>query len=59
MSESKYKIVIFDLDDTLLESRVAKWAQHTYVAKKFYNIDLTEKLILINESGIDLYNFRI
>ncbi len=41
--KSKYKAVIFDFDDTLVESRVAKWAHHTHVAKKFYNLDLTEE----------------
>jgi phosphoglycolate phosphatase-like HAD superfamily hydrolase len=38
----KYKAIIFDFDDTLVESRVAKWAHHTHVAKKFYNIDLVD-----------------
>lgn len=45
MSTSKYKAVIFDFDDTLVESRAQKWAQHTHVAKKFYNLDLTEDKI--------------
>lgn len=40
------KAVIFDLDDTLLESRAAKWAQHKHVAKKFFNIDLKEETLL-------------
>jgi HAD superfamily hydrolase (TIGR01662 family) len=39
----KYKAVIFDLDDTLLESREVKWAHHKAVAKKFYNLDLTDE----------------
>jgi HAD superfamily hydrolase (TIGR01549 family) len=39
----KYKAVIFDFDDTLVESRELKWAQHKLVAKKFYNIDLTDE----------------
>jgi phosphoglycolate phosphatase len=38
----KYKAVIFDFDDTLVESRVVKWAHHKHVAKKFYNIDLSD-----------------
>lgn len=38
----KYKAVIFDFDDTLVESRLQKWAQHKHVAKKFYNIDLSD-----------------
>ena len=43
MLVSKYKAVIFDFDDTLVESRPLKWAQHKAVAKKFYNIDLTDE----------------
>lgn len=43
MKELKYKAVIFDFDDTLVESRLAKWAQHKHVAKKFYNIDIQEE----------------
>src|SRR3989344_1846309 len=39
----KYKAVIFDFDDTLVESRELKWAQHKVVAKKFYNIDLSDE----------------
>ena len=40
------KAVIFDFDDTLFESRAQKWAQHKHVAKKFFNIDLTDETIL-------------
>jgi len=36
------KVVIFDFDDTLAESRIKKWAQHKHVAKKFYGIDLVD-----------------
>jgi phosphoglycolate phosphatase len=39
----KYKAVIFDFDDTLVESRAVKWAHHKHVAKKFYDIDLTDE----------------
>ncbi len=39
----KYKAVIFDFDDTLVESRAVKWAQHKTVAKKFYNIELSDE----------------
>lgn len=46
MAKFKYKIVVFDFDDTLVESRIAKWSQHKHVAKKFYNIDLTEEELL-------------
>lgn len=41
----KYKAIIFDFDDTLVESRLQKWAQHKHVAKKFYNIDLQDEEI--------------
>jgi HAD superfamily hydrolase (TIGR01662 family) len=41
----KYKAIIFDLDDTLLESRLVVWEHHKHVAKKFYNIDLTDEEI--------------
>ena len=46
MPKPKYKAVIFDFDDTLVESRAQKWAQHKHVAKKFYNIDLTDETLL-------------
>lgn len=42
---AKYKAVIFDFDDTLVESRAMKWAQHKHVAKKFYDIDLTDDIL--------------
>lgn len=45
MIKKRYKAVIFDFDDTLVESRAAKWAQHKHVAKKFYNIDLTDETL--------------
>ncbi len=41
----KYKAVIFDFDDTLVESRLLKWAQHKHVGKKFYNLDFTDDQI--------------
>lgn len=46
MLKPRYKAIVFDFDDTLVESRMAKWAQHTHVAKNFYNVDLTEEKIL-------------
>lgn len=46
MSKPKYKAVIFDFDDTLVETRLIKWAHHKAVAKKFYNIDLSEEILL-------------
>lgn len=43
MSKTRpYKAVIFDIDDTLLTTRQPKWRQHQWVAKHYYNIDLTE-----------------
>lgn len=41
----KYKAIIFDFDDTLVESRLQKWAQHKHVAKNFYDIDLIDEEI--------------
>src|SRR3990167_3035233 len=43
MLNKKIKAVIFDFDDTLVESRVLIWAQHKFVAKKFYNIILSDE----------------
>ncbi len=40
------KAVIFDLDDTLVETRPTIWEHHKTVAKKFYNIDLDEETLL-------------
>ncbi|MEX2052449.1 MAG: HAD-IA family hydrolase, partial [Candidatus Paceibacterota bacterium] len=42
------KAVIFDFDDTLVETIVAKWAQHKHVAKKFYNVDVTDDLLRLH-----------
>jgi HAD superfamily hydrolase (TIGR01549 family) len=41
----KYQAVLFDLDDTLVKTHLVKWAHHKAVAKKFYNIDLTDEVI--------------
>jgi phosphoglycolate phosphatase-like HAD superfamily hydrolase len=38
----KYKAVLFDVDDTLLKTSAAKWAQHKHVAKKYYDVKLTD-----------------
>ncbi|OGI65248.1 hypothetical protein A3A95_03635 [Candidatus Nomurabacteria bacterium RIFCSPLOWO2_01_FULL_39_18] len=46
MSKPKYKAVIFDFDDTLVETRLIKMAHHIAVAKKFYDINLTEEVFL-------------
>jgi len=45
MPKCKYKAVIFDFDDTLVETRLIKWEHHKTVAKKFYNIDLSEEVL--------------
>ncbi|SER06439.1 Phosphoglycolate phosphatase, HAD superfamily [Actinokineospora terrae] len=39
------RAVVFDLDDTLLLTRVVKWAHHQAVAARFYGIDLTEDVL--------------
>jgi HAD superfamily hydrolase (TIGR01549 family) len=41
----KYQAVIFDLDDTLLDSGKIKWKHHKAVAKKFYGIELTDEVL--------------
>jgi HAD superfamily hydrolase (TIGR01549 family) len=57
----KYKAVIFDFDDTLVESRALKWVQHKHVGKKFYNLDFTDDDIRehygkpFNQLLVDLY----
>jgi len=35
------RAVIFDMDDTLIETQRAKFAAHQYTAKHFYNLELT------------------
>ncbi len=42
------KAVIFDLDDTLIETHPQVWKLHKYVAKNFYNVDLTEEKLREN-----------
>ena len=46
MPKTKYKAVIFDFDDTLVKAHEVIWALHKAVAKKFYNIDLSDEVIL-------------
>ncbi len=43
INKNRYKAIIFDFDDTLVESRLSKWAQHKHVAKTFYNIDISDE----------------
>jgi phosphoglycolate phosphatase-like HAD superfamily hydrolase len=42
MDLSNYKIILFDHDDTLVSSFLQKWRQHRYIAKEFYDIELTD-----------------
>lgn len=41
----KCRAVLFDLDDTLLRTYPAKWAQHRETARRFYGLDLDEDTI--------------
>ena len=45
MIKPKHKAVIFDFDDTLVETRAIKWEHHKTVAKKFYNIELSDETL--------------
>ena len=44
----RYKAVLFDIDDTLLKTREPKWQQHKWVAKHYYNIELTDEVLRQN-----------
>jgi phosphoglycolate phosphatase-like HAD superfamily hydrolase len=37
-----FDAVIFDYDDTLVNTFEVKWDQHKFVAKKFYGLDITD-----------------
>jgi len=37
-----YRAIIFDMDDTLIQTRQAKFAAHIHAAKRFYNLDITQ-----------------
>ncbi len=37
------KVILFDHDDTLVGTIEAKWAEHKYIAKKYYGKDLTDE----------------
>lgn len=39
------KVVVFDHDDTLVGTIGAKWAQHKYIAKRYYKKELTDEEI--------------
>ncbi|MBD3280265.1 HAD hydrolase-like protein [Candidatus Dojkabacteria bacterium] len=39
----KYKVILFDFDDTLVNTREPIWEHHKYVARKYYDIKLTDE----------------
>ena len=39
----KYKVALFDLDDTLLRSYERKWTQHKHVALDHFGIEITDE----------------
>lgn len=45
---SKYKVILFDFDDTLVESRIQKWSHHKETAEKFYNTTITDEELRIH-----------
>jgi phosphoglycolate phosphatase-like HAD superfamily hydrolase len=45
MTKPRYKAVLFDIDDTLLKTWEPKWRQHKFVAKQYYDIDLSDKTL--------------
>lgn len=38
-----YHAIIFDMDDTLIQTKQAKYAAHKHAAKKFYNLKLSDQ----------------
>lgn len=42
------KVVLFDHDDTIVATIQAKWAQHKYIAKTFYDKDLSDDEIRVH-----------
>jgi HAD superfamily hydrolase (TIGR01549 family) len=46
--DNSMKVVLFDHDDTLVSTIRAKWAQHKYVAKKFYGKELCDDEIRLH-----------
>src|ERR1700733_9818398 len=42
------KVVLFDHDDTLVGSIKAKWAQHKFIARTFYDKKLTDEDIQLH-----------
>lgn len=45
---NRVKVVFFDHDDTLVGTIGTKWAQHKYVAKKYYGKELTDEEIKLH-----------
>jgi FMN phosphatase YigB (HAD superfamily) len=45
MTKPRYKAVLFDIDDTLLKTWVPKWRQHKWVAKHYYDINLSDETL--------------
>jgi len=42
---ARFDVILFDIDDVLLKTSTVKWAQHKFVAKKYYNIELTNETL--------------
>lgn len=40
-----FRAVIFDMDDTLIKTREAKFEAHKHTGKKFYNLDFTDEYL--------------
>jgi len=43
-----YRAIIFDMDDTLIQTKVAKFAAHKHAAKHFYDLDITDTDIALH-----------
>ncbi len=42
-SNPEIKAILFDHDDTLVQTIKSKWAQHKYIAKTFYHKNLKDE----------------
>ena len=42
------KAVLFDHDDTLVDTKGTKWVQHKFIAKTYYSKDLTDAEIIMH-----------
>lgn len=45
MFVSRYKVIIFDFDETLVTAYSVKWSQHQETARRFYGVNLTTDTI--------------